>query len=247
MSRRKSVIGIAALLALVVCAFAAANASAESKAFECSKSATSLTFPDAHCVPGGSGSVYGHKSIAEGVSTSITGSNEKTASSTTASSKAILKGTLSGLETELECSTVTGSGSMKNGATSVTGTGQITYSGCTVTKPARECKVKEGKVVTKNLEATTASQTGTNLKFKPEGAATEFAAINIEGCKNNVPPANAYPVSGSLVATTNGATTSTTETGVTGQGTLTFGGNPAGLEGTITINAQETGNALSLT
>jgi hypothetical protein len=43
------------------------------------------------------------------------------------------------------------------------------------------------------------------------------------------------PIAGSFIATTSGATATTTHAGITAQGTLTFGGNAAGLEGASTI------------
>lgn len=50
-----------------------------------------------------------------------------------------LKGALAGVVTEIQCTTVEGTGSLTNAASSATGTGTLKFSGCTVTKP-------EGKV-----------------------------------------------------------------------------------------------------
>jgi len=253
MSRRKSVIGIAVLFALVVSAFAASSASAEDRAYTCEPVASGshqFASGDAHCVTpsAGTGAGFNHKLITETID--ITGSNANTASGTTAAEASILKGTLSGLETELKCTTVKNgeveTNSLTNGTTSVSGQGVIVYSGCVVEKPAgRGCKVTNGTVTTKLLSATTVGQTGTNLKFTPK-TGTEFAGVSLEGCLNNKPPTAVYPVSGSLVASTSGATTTTTEAGITSQGTLTFGGNAAGLGGAITIS-KKSGNPISLT
>ena len=233
---RRSVIGIAVLCALVVSAFAAATANAEQKAFLCSTSATTKEFKDEHCLNKGSGAenVRGHESVTGTIN--ITGTNAKTESSTAAASTAKLAGTISGIETEVQCTTVGGSGELTNAAASVTGNGTIEYTGCTVTKPAgRGCVVTGGAVTTKKLAATTVGQTAGNLKFSPfEG--TQFAVIPIASCLENSPPANSYPVTGSLIGTVTGATTSTTVEGVKGQGTLKFGGQVAGLGGAITIS-----------
>jgi hypothetical protein len=170
--------------------------------------------------------------------------NAKTASGTTASTVSKLKGTLSGLETEVQCTGLHGTGVLRNTATNVSGTGTITYTGCTVTKPAgRECKVKNGTVTTNLLKAGTIA-TANKLEFKPNSG-TEFAKVPIEGCLNNKPPAAEYPVSGSLVANTSGATTTTEHGAITTQGTLTFGGNAAGIEGALTIS-MEGGNPIFL-
>ena len=169
----------------------------------------------------------------------------KTASETTAASVAKLKGALSGVVTEVQCTTVGGSGELTNSAASVSGTGTIEYTGCTVTLPAgKGCKVTGGAVTTKNLAATTSGQGKNEVKFTPNEG-TEFASIPIEGCSNEALN-NTFPVTGSLVATATGATLSTTHAGVTAQNTLKFGGVKAGLEGTITISMKE-GNPITLT
>jgi hypothetical protein len=235
---RRSVISIAVLCALVVSAFAAATANAEQKAFLCSTTPATKEFKDEHCLTKGTGAenVRAHEAVAEKEKIEITGTNAKTESSTTAASVAKLAGTISGIETEVQCTTVGGSGELTNAAASVTGNGTIEYTGCTVTKPAgRGCVVTGGAVTTKKLAATTVGQTAGNLKFSPfEG--TQFAVIPIASCLENSPPANSYPVTGSLIGTVTGATTSTTVEGVKTQGTLKFGGQVAGLGGAITIS-----------
>jgi hypothetical protein len=242
MSGRKSVIGLAALFALVLCAFAAANASAAQRAWTCAP--TGSGYSDAHCVTA-TGTGFSAVEIANGTATKITGTNAKTASGTTAAEVSKLKGTISGLETEVQCTGLNGSGELTNAAESVSGTGTINYTTCTVTKPAgRECKVKNGTVTTNLLKATTVGQAANKLKFEPN-TGTEFAKVPIEGCLNNKPPAAEYPVSGSLIANTSGATTTTTHAEITTQGTLTFGGNASGIEGALTIS-MEGGNPIFL-
>jgi hypothetical protein len=233
---RRSIVGIAALLALVVCSFAAANASAEQKAYACIEGSTPKEFSDAHCVTPNTTSGTFHLSVEPESSVSITGTNAKTASSTTASTPAVLNGTLSGIETELECSKVSGSGSLTNAAASVSGKGTINYTECIVKKPAgKECLVSGGAVTTNPLTATTVGQAANKLKFSPE-TGTEFTKIKIEHC-TVAALNNSFPVTGTLLGNTSGATTTTVASTVKTEGTLKFGGNPAGLGGSITISA----------
>jgi hypothetical protein len=237
---RRSVIGIVMALALAFAAFASASASGAQRAEAC-VSGGGTAFTDAHCKVSGAGT-FGLKNITNGVETAITGTNAKTASETSAASAAVLAGNLAGVATELTCTTVSGSGSLTNAEASVSGTGKITYSGCTVVKPAgKECKVNKGTVNTEELAATTVGQAENKLKFEQIG--TKFANVIIEGCTVGSLN-NTFPVTGSLVADTSGATTSSTEAGITAQGTLKFGGNKAGLEGAITISNSEGGLVL---
>jgi hypothetical protein len=243
---RKSVLGVVVLCALAFSAFAAGNASASFQiAVECAPGGTG--FGDAHCVE--AGVTHGHAAIpASPTWTLIDGTNAKTASGTTAAAPSRLKGKLSGVETELECTGLSGEGELMNnsgeGTEWVEGKGKIHYTGCSVTKPAgKGCKVKGSKVDTEELSATTKGQAASKLAFSPVGE--KFANITIEGC-SVAALNNTFPVTGSLVADTNGATTTTTHAGITAQKTLTFGGNPAGLEGALTITMFE-GNPISLT
>jgi len=215
-----------------------------SRAVTCVPDAEVISFGDAHCKEGGVG--YVHKVIANGTETKLTGTNEKTAEGTTASQPSLLRGTLSGLETEIQCTGVSATGALTNTASSVSGTATIEYSGCTVPKPAgRGCKVKAGKITTVLLRAGTAGQGVGQIKVQPNSG-TELASITLESCLNNIPPNTAYPVAGSLVASSGGATATTTEAEITSQKTLTFGGNAAGLEGALTFS-KEGGSPIALT
>jgi hypothetical protein len=230
---RKSVIGIAVLCALAVSAFAASSASAGGRAFTCSTSATLKDYNDAHCVTNiGSGGSRGHVEITT-PGQAIEGTNGETESGTSAAAPSKLEGTISGFETAVKCTALTGTGTLTNEATFVKGSGTIHYTGCSVTKPPGiGCKVKESKVNTEELKATTSGLAANKLKFEPAG--TKFAVITIEGCETAALN-KAFPVTGSLIATTNGATTTTAHAEITTQGTLIFGGQVAGLEGALTI------------
>jgi hypothetical protein len=251
MMGRKSVIGLAVLCALAFAAITAASASAApGRAWTCKKVGPGNPFNDEHCI-NGTGGEYKHEEIPNGLpKTTIVGTNAKTASGTTAAEVSKLKGHIAGIATEVQCTGVSGTGELENSAGSVSGSGEITYSGCTVTLPAgRECVVTGGEVKTKPLAATTAGLTNPNeLEFKMAPGETEFATIPIKGCKENSPPAGSYPVAGSLIATTSGATTTTVHNTITTQGNLTFGGNAAGLQGALTISMSGAGgNPIVLT
>jgi hypothetical protein len=245
---RKSVIGLAVLCALVVSAFSAAGASAEQRAYTCTPEAVVKDYAsaDQHCVTNiGSGGGRGHVLI-EAKETKITGTNEKTASSTTAKETSKLLGALAGVITEVQCTGLTGTGNLTNAAASVTGEGVITYTGCVVTKPAVGCEVVGGTIATENLTATTVGQAANRLKFTPKAPATKFATVPIKGCAGEAPPAGNYPVTGSLIAKTSGATTTTKHEDITTQNTLKFGGVKAGIEGALTIS-MEGGEPITLT
>jgi hypothetical protein len=250
---RRSVLGIVALVALALCAFGASSASAApGRAFTCAPNTETgkEQFSDAHCKTAATGNVgFKHVAIANGTETKITGGNAKTNAGTTAAEVSKLKGKIAGVATEVQCTTVENEGTaqLTNSATDVSGTGTIKYSGCTVTLPAgRNCVVTGGTVTTQPLKATTVGlATNKELKFEPV-TPTKFADVNISGCLNNVPPTAAYPVNGTLIAEVSGATTTTTHEAITTQATLTFGGNPAGLQGAITIS-MEGGNPITLT
>jgi hypothetical protein len=227
----KSAIALAVLCACAFSAFATQSAVAEQKAFTC-ENVGAGAFADAHCVTANPGGEYGHAEIVNSVFASAT--NARTASETTTAAVSKLKGTLSGVITEVQCTTVGGWGKITNAAASVTGTGVLEYSGCTVTLPAgKGCVVNGGRVNTKKLTATTVGQAANAVEVTPsEGA--EFAGVKIESCSVGVLN-NTFPVTGSLVATANGATLNTAHAGITTQNTLRLGGNTAGLEGAITI------------
>lgn len=218
------------LFALTIGVFAT-GAQAEQRAWTCAPEAGE--YSDAHCRNNESGG-FKAVEIASGTATETTITNEKTASETTASAVAKLRGKVGGVEAEIQCTTVAGSGSLTNTATAMNGTGTFELGGCTVILPAgRNCVVKGGAITSALVKGTTAGQAGFKVKFEPN-TGTEFARIRIEGCLNNKPPTAEYPVAGSLVDAVSGATTTITHAESTAQGTLTFGGNPAGIEGAIT-------------
>jgi hypothetical protein len=230
---RNSVIMISVVCALAFTALTAANASAEQRAYVC-ETGGAHQFEDAHCIVPNTTTGFYHHQLLPITATSITATNSRTASGTTAATVEKLKGSLGGVVTEIQCTSLSGTGSLTNAASSVTGTGTLVYSGCTVTKPENKgCVVTGGSVLTTTVKGTTVGQTAGHLKFTPNSG-TEFATVPISGCENTALNNN-FPVVGSLVANVSGATTTSTHTAVTAQGLLEFGGVEAGLEGALTI------------
>jgi hypothetical protein len=244
MNGRRSVIGLAMVCALVLSAFAATSAFAGGKLVLCAENAGAKNFGvnDKHCTTniGAGNGVRGHEPVNAGVVLAMIFSNANTASGTTAAEPAKLKGKISGITTEVQCTTLSGEGEMSNSKTETfaSGTAAIEFSGCTVTLPAgRGCSVGSGGVIKTNpLAVTTAGLTNSNeIKIEPGSGETEFASVPIEGCKENAPPAANYPVTGSLVTTMVGATMTPTHALITALGSFFFGGNVAGIQGAATV------------
>lgn len=247
MTRSRAVLGVSVLCGLIFSTFAAANASAVgTTAYTCA-SGTGAGFTDGHCLTAvGSGANFKHVEITE--ETNISGTNANTISGTTAGSPEIFFGTVVAVPTQVNCTTASTTGTMKNvtsGAEMVLlFTLNTNFSGCGVEKPAgKGCKVKEGKITTKSLSATTKEQ-GNFLKFSPtEG--TELASITIEGC-SVAGLNNTFPLTGSFKVAPSGATLPSSHEEVTTQNTLKLAGQKAGFEGVTTLKGPS-GAAIAVT
>ena len=242
MTKLKTMFGLCALSALAVCAVVAQGASANT-AFECSASAPTKTFSDAHCKASG-GSAFGHIAIPVNTPKAITLTNITTEGKR---STAKLKSVQSGVTLELQATEVEGTGTMENKESGAEmwaeGSGKITFKGVTVTAPAgKGCKVPGEIVETVNLSGTTKGLTN-QLKFAPASGST-FATFTIEGCSisalNHV-----YTATGSVIGNTTGTTTKFEHEATTKQGTLFLFGQKAGLEGEATIKVGSNGLALT--
>lgn len=231
--KRKAVPVLFMLCAFAIGAVAAQSAFAE-KAYTCASGGGAKDFSDGLCktyVGAGNGA-FGHVAF-EG-KTSVTGAAVSTK----------FKTVWSGVTIEFQSTNATVTGSMENHATFANGTGVMTYKGVSVTAPAgKGCKVQGGEVVTNQLAGTTEGLTK-ELKVTPASGET-FAEFTVEGCSiaalNHV-----YTVKGSVKGSTNGGQTTFTHAGTTAQGTLSFGGSKAGIEGTVEIDGAN-GNSLVLT
>lgn len=245
------------LTILVICALALAaalssNASAAGlTSFTCRfTDIDEIQFKDPHCkevvVPGTQTTGYHHYEIHD--RTTITTINGETAAGTTAAAPAILKGTLAGVATSIECTTVNGTGEEENseagGEMFITGTTTLVFSGCQVTAPAgKGCKITGGEITTSTLSGTTKGQ-GDAVNVTPlEG--TQLASVKIEGCSISALN-NTFAVTGSLkVPALTGATSTTLESEVTTAGTFKFGGQKAGLEMSVTRRGHKQNNELT--
>lgn len=250
MTGRKSIVGLCMLCALVFSAFAAQSASAAgTTAFTCvevaPKAGVTAGFKTTDCKEAtevGENVHSEHKEITTKTNLSGTGGITK------------LHSVISGVEVELEATSVSGSGSMENalagGVMEAKGTGTITYEGVTAIKPAGiGCKVFENEaltvekmVSTKELKAATVEEKA--LKFEPAGA-TPFAEFWISGC--SITALNGkYTVTGSVKSTEiSGTSTVFTAANTTGQGTLKLRAQVAGINGTLNLKGE--GTALAVT
>src|SRR5262249_40101271 len=153
-----------------------------------------------------------------------------------------LEGTISGFETAIECTGVSGSGSVENTKEpmSAIGSATLSYSGCSVTKPPGiGCKVKESKIVG---EETTFKANGAEaVEVKPSG--TKLASVTIEGCSTSALN-KTFPLTGHYIVKPKGATWATTHFEQTTQGTLVFGGQVAGQNLVLTLRMAGGGNPI---
>lgn len=246
MTGRRGAIGICLLCALVFSAFAAQGAGAVTlgtTGFTCKekKEPGGAGFSGPHCTAADvvkTGAKYEHVAIAQNQVTEGRVTNTTTGGETQV---ARLKSTIAGVEVELQATGTLGeaTGTNKlaaNGEHFIEGTGQTSYSGVSVTKPAgKGCKVKAGEFKTKLLKGTSAGQ-GMEGKLEPaEG--TTFGEFEIEGCSiaaiNGV-----YQITGSIKCPGDGATVLCTHAATTAQGTLKMRGQKAGVEVTTTATGR---------
>jgi hypothetical protein len=252
MSVRRAILALAMTSALIATAISAPTASAATSgttAFTCTKEATEKPFSDEHCLtkPGGNANTFGHVAIAEGTETAITGSNAKTASSTTAAFAPILTTTFAGgIALEIKCTGVTSTGALKNQLLGeehhITGSGIVlTYTGCTVPVPAgQECRIAGGGIITTNSLKATSNASGVLFESTSGGA---FTTLSIEGCRSTFLNGS-FPITGSVTAIPNGATLEVTK--ASSESTLKFAGQKATLQQIETLRMKE-GNPIVAT
>jgi hypothetical protein len=277
MIRTRTLVGLAVLCALCLSAFAASSASAKgTTAGECSSTATTKDFEDAHCDRSvTTGGTFGHVLFPVGTATKVTAVNDLTGTS----SPFILAIGIAGVVIHIQCNTVSGTGSVTNkeegGAMKLAfGESTTRFTNCSVLDPAAAvpCTVTIATVKANvsdpmNLKkgVTTTDATGHSLPEPVEEGGTEmglkFTAsggklteITLAGAECPAAFTNTFPMTGSAIATGGrGSTEAITSTGATGIFTkastikfLKFAGNPATLEGTLTFR-KEGGNPLIIT
>ncbi|HET7445873.1 MAG TPA: hypothetical protein VFJ57_14580 [Solirubrobacterales bacterium] len=238
----RSLFLIAMVGAIAVLPTASASAST---AFECAPVGSGAGFSDAHCRTASIGAGYKHQAI--GGTQAIEATDWNTSGETTAGTSSVLKTVLSGVSVEISCLATSASGSFENTETGgemvAAGTATVAYSFCKVSQPAgKGCSTPE--LVEFGVAGTTLGL-GKAVKLTPAAGAEQFVGLQISGCSIKALN-NTYPVKGSVIATATGATLSTNEIGVTEAGTLTVGGQKAGLTGSLTVSTP-VGSALALT
>ena len=263
MTGRRSVIGFSLLCALIACAFFAQSASAvpakNTTAFTCVKTPMPGTgdFQDAHCdKPAPLGGNFAHETLAPGIKTKVTVSNESTQNETKEASPAVLKGTVAGAKLEITCKTVSGEATQENEEVEakkhrVRTIGAPKLTSCTVTKPALGCKVKEPitlEVEAEGVEELGAGKNEMGIEFRPSAGET-FAEFTIEGCAL----AGTFKITGTAIATgtpapteKHGGATKRFTSAMTKE-TLKLAGNPAEFESAITVRMAGGGNPISFT
>jgi hypothetical protein len=263
---RRAITVLAFLCALVFSLFASQSAFAEipeTTAFECTKSAATRDFSDAHCdITTTPQSNFGHTKLSNTVETAVTATNEKTANMTLSSTPATLEGEAAGMKVKITCTKLSGSGKLINeepsaGVMRVKGTGSGEATDCTVEKPLK-CTVAEPIVGGGSAVSLTNLGAGKNEmgaeSSPPAGqkvyAVIEFLNKGAEVCAFNK---SKFNIEGSGVGTSPiGSDEATKESGATAvsgppDGNFTFAGKPATLRGVGTASVTATGNAVVLT
>jgi hypothetical protein len=259
---RRAIAGLALLCALVFSAFASQSAFAEipeTTAFECTKSAITKDFADAHCDTTKAGGEFGHKPLGAGP-VKVTVTNIGTKGGTKEATSSTLTGEVALTKTAITCTNVGGTGELTNeepaaGKMQVKGPAKTEFSGCTVEKPLK-CVVAEPIIANSTAVTQTNLGAGKNemgLVFSPE-TGTTFATIEYlnkgaEACGLNKQKFN---VEGKATGTGSlGSSEAQKESGATlilgPDNALTLGGKPANFTATVTVKVAATGNAVSLT
>jgi hypothetical protein len=243
MKRRKAIVGLSVLCALCLSAFTASGASAAgTTAGECTSSATTKDFEDAHCDRSKTPGTFGHVLFPNNTVTSVTAVNDLTGTS----SPFLLAGKIAGVVIHVQCNTVSGTGTVTNKLNASGGMiiefGQSTtnFTNCSVTTPeaAVPCTVVVAQTVANETDpmnlakgATTTDVTGEPLASPVEETATgtemglkfspptgkPFTELEFSGASCPAAFVGKFSVSGSAIATGGrGSAASVTSSGATG-------------------------------
>lgn len=230
MTRSKTTVGAGLLLALCLCIFGSAGASATS-IYRCEEVASGGTNIDNHCIAS-----IGEKKFAtvraEGPVSVVMASQE---------AATLITGVIAGVPVKVRCASMSGSGTAENFVNEkkeneVKGSALgFKFSECAVEEPKKGCLIKGGEFESTTLTALTAmqSETVTQVSLSP-AAGKPYGELQVEKC--SVSGLNGtYKLMGSLVGTVDGEVASKinfTKAG-TEAGGLTLAGNKAGLEGSF--------------
>lgn len=266
MMRLRTTIGPVLICALAISALAAQDASAEGNGqtiFECSTSAATREFSDAHCDNTG-GSTFGHVQFPEST-TAITLTNGATKNSTTEATTAVFKiASLHGFsKVVVECSNVEATGTARNSTLDFvmkgSGSGTIKFNdgigsfcrtnqaGCEIGNSAQGASISLILFEFETVEGLTLREGGVpgghGLKIQLPGS------IRFEGICG-LHSFGAIPLAGSSIATAGGTRQGRGATTWFNEGemnSLTVGGQSAQLVGKVTLKRDIPGNALTLT
>jgi hypothetical protein len=253
---RRTVAGISLFCAVGLFAFAAPSAFAAkgTTVFRCESVFFGAQFEDVHCDNTKEGfSGFAHKEISPGSATELESNNEKTATSTTASTPAILEAEALGIKISIECKKSSAKGSVTNESgppMKASGTGVVKYTeckellqGCKVTEPIEF----EFKGFTKVIKESAPEEMG--VEFTPLSG-TAWSPITLSNCAN--PLVNGTfeltgTVIGTLGGTPNGKGATLTFTKGMTEKTLKFFGNPAKFSSIETVKMKGSTETVTLT
>lgn len=249
MNGRRAVGGLCLLCALVFSAFAAQGAAAATNGtttFTCRSDGVGVKdFKTEHCVPGESGTAFGHAEVPENTVTHFTASNEKTDATTSGSTRMTMKTTIAGAAVHIDATGMHATGTLEN---MKAGSGEHTASAVVstfkltgVTETLHSCVVTglpggPGTIEFKELVATTAGQE-MGIKFSAlAGPAAVLAEFELTGC----PPISPLTIKvfGSFKCIPSGATIVCNHEEITASKTLRIqstSGPIVGFEGKTTV------------
>lgn len=265
---RRAIAGLTLLCALIFLAASAQSAFAlqGTTAATCVAKAGAGEYSDAHCTTGKANGGFEAPEVTENAETFFEGSNSSTKAGTIGAVPAVLKATVEGVATEVECSTSASTGGFKN---KKGGEGQmfaesqapiklttITYTGCVVQQPkaaGEECTVNSpgkaaGTIVTNQLSGITAVEkvgAAEEMYVLVQGAGGVFAELVFTAVAGKTCPAaltkKALQVTGEAKLEANGATLISPHPKIASS--LKLGGFAASLTSSETMRMDREGGA----
>jgi hypothetical protein len=243
----RATIGLSLLCALAFSAISATGAMAENKtstAFTCVKKVKKggAGFSKEHCAAADAVSTeaeFEHVEIPPGKPTVIDGSNEKTATETTAPTNAVMTATIGGLKAVITAKKLTATGELENFEDPVTKAMDVkskkvimhfeeaVLSGALAT--VEGCKVAKSEITTNELTSTSLVNT---MEAEYSGPGGVFAVVSLEGCKTKELNEKGISVTGTSKAIGDGATLETTVASTSG---LKAGGQAASYTSKLTV------------
>ena len=236
MIRRRAVVGLSMLCALLVCAFAAQSASAakavNTTAVTCvAEPEGKGDFDDGHCdsLNSKKEGKFTHQAVPLNETKTANATNQKVTNSTKDSEPIVIRSKVGLTQLEITCTTMkTNTSNSKehnvdtSGKHTFTGNGAAEFSACTVNKPAK-CTIKEPLVAAATFAGAEKLGAGENemgVEFVGEGMEETFAEIVFEGAECSS-KGKAFKVKGSAIGTS-GPTTESSQTNKYSGATIVF-------------------------